>query len=135
MRAMVRYAFLTASFALVTRALGWWAVPIAGAAWAFLADGARRSPWDAGLGAIFGWALILVWADTAAPLAELTRRAAGVFGVRPVVLLAATLLYAGVLAWSAAMVIALSIPGEPPSEDDADDADDAAEAPEVRIAS
>ena len=122
MRAMVRYAFLTALFALVTRALGWWAVPLAGAAWAYLAEGAPRSPWDAGLGAIFGWALILVWTATASPLGELARRLGGVVGVSPAALVAVTLLYGGVLAWSAAMVLALLMPRERPSADDAEEA-------------
>jgi hypothetical protein len=110
MWAMVRYSLLTVAFALATRALGWWSVPIVAGCWAYRDGGRRRTPWEAGLGAIFGWALIIVWTDTIAPLSELLRRVSALLDVPPILFLSATLLYGGILAWSAALLASMLLP-------------------------
>ena len=102
MRATVRIALLAAAFALATRALGWWAVPIVGAAWTIIQRGATRAPWESALAAILGWSAIFLLAAATSPLGELARRFAGIIGQPRIVLFAVTLLYGGLLAWGGA---------------------------------
>jgi hypothetical protein len=101
---VMRLVLLTAAFALVTRALGWWAVPATAAAWCWLDRGSLRGPWNAALAAMLGWGAILLWTAATGPLGELARRTAAIFGAPPIILVAATLLYGGLLAWSAGTV-------------------------------
>jgi hypothetical protein len=108
-RAAIRTVLLAAAFALATRALGWWAVPLVGAAWTLLSRGATRAPWDAALAAIVGWSAIFVFAALTSPLTELARRMAGIFGQPPLALYGITLLYGALLAWGGAGV-ALVVP-------------------------
>jgi hypothetical protein len=98
---LMRIALLTAAFALVTRALGWWAVPATAAAWCLLDRGSVRGPWIAALAAMLGWGAILLWTAATGPLGELARRTAAMLSAPPAVLIAVTLLYGGLLAWSA----------------------------------
>jgi hypothetical protein len=102
MRAAVRVVLLTAAFALVTRALGWWSVPLVAAAWALMDRGAPRAPWDAALAAALAWALFLAWLAVEGPLGYLLHLTAEIFPLPAAALLAITLLYAASLAWSAA---------------------------------
>ena len=112
MRATIRIVLLAAAFALATRALGWWAVPIVGVAWTLLMRGSLRAPWQAALAAILGWGAIFVFAALTTPLGELARRVAGILGQPPAVLYAVTLLYGALLAWSGAG-LALVVPVRP----------------------
>ena len=102
MRRVLRIAMLAAAFALATRALGWWAVPIVGGVWSLLSRGAMRAPWEAALAAMTGWGAILLWTAATGPLGELTRRTAAIFMVAPAALVMVTLLYGGLLAWGGA---------------------------------
>jgi len=101
-RAIIRLALLALAFAFATRALGWWAVPIVGAAWTLLERGSLRAPWYAALAAAIGWGAIFVFAALTSPLGELTRRVAGVFGQPAAVIYAVTLLFGALLAWGGA---------------------------------
>jgi hypothetical protein len=107
MRTAVRLALLAAAFAAATRALGWWAVPVAAAAWALLDRGAMRAPWESALAAMAGWGAILLWTAATGPLGELTRRTAAILAVPPAVMITATLLYGGLLAWSGAGLMSI----------------------------
>ena len=109
MRALARIVLLSLAFALATRALGWWAVPIVGFAWTVLSGGALRAPWESMLAALLGWSGILVYTAATGPLGELTRRTALLFGTIPAALVGATVLYGGLLAWSGGG-IALFVP-------------------------
>ena len=109
MRATIRLALLALAFAFATRALGWWAVPIVGAAWTVLARGSLRAPWQAALAAALGWAGIFVFAALTSPLGELARRVAGIFGQPAAAIYAVTLLFGALLAWGGAGV-AVAIP-------------------------
>ena len=111
MRAMIRVILLAAAFALATRALGWWVVPIVGAAWTLIMRGSLRAPWQAALAAILGWGAIFLFTALTAPLGELARRVAGILGQPPAVLYAVTLLYGALLAWSGAG-LALVVPAK-----------------------
>lgn len=104
MRGLLRLTLLGAAFALATRALGWWAVPVLGAAWTLVSRGAIRAPWEAALCAIIGWSSIFVWTAATGPLGELTRRTAEIFTVPSAALVGVTLLYGGLLAWGGAGV-------------------------------
>ena len=104
MRATIRLALLALAFAFATRALGWWAVPIVGAAWTLLERGSLRAPWHAALAAALGWGGIFIFAALTSPLGELTRRVAGIFGQRAAVIYAVTLLFGALLAWGGAGV-------------------------------
>ena len=109
MRTLARFALLTLAFALATRALGWWAVPIVAFAWTVMRGGTLRAPWESMLAAILGWSAILLWTAATGPLGELVRRTALIFGTIPAALVGATVLYGGLLAWSGGG-IALLVP-------------------------
>lgn len=106
----MRAAALTGATAVATAGLtwlvGWWGVPLVGVAAGVVARGTRRvGVWTA-LGAALGW-LVLLAADAAigpAALARLTSDLGGVFRVPGVVLVLVTLLFAALLAWSAAVL-------------------------------
>jgi hypothetical protein len=63
--------------------------------------GSVRGPWIAALAAMLGWGAILLWTAATGPLGELARRTAAMLSAPPAVLIAVTLLYGGLLAWSA----------------------------------
>jgi hypothetical protein len=102
MRGALRLAMLAAAFALVTRAAGWWAVPLTAAVWTVIYRGPSGAPWKTGMAAVIGWGGILLWTAATAPLGELARRFAGVVGVPAAGLIVLTLVFGGALAWSAA---------------------------------
>jgi hypothetical protein len=115
-------ALLACAFALATWLAGWWGVALVAAAWG--AIGARRrrglgaegAPprWEyarapspsrqAALAAPAAWLLILAWQAAHAPVAALAARLAGVMQLPTPALPLATLLFAALLAWSAAAV-------------------------------
>jgi hypothetical protein len=101
MRTVLRFALLAAAFALVTRAAGWWAVPVTAVVWTIIYRGPSSAPWKTGVAAIVAWGGILRWPAATAPLGELARRFAGVVGVPAFGLIVLTLVFGGALAWSA----------------------------------
>jgi hypothetical protein len=103
-RFALRVMLLAASFAAATIALGWWTVPLLGAAWPIIDRDDIGAPRTAALAAILGWGALLTWDATYPPFGLLGRRLAGVFGP-PAVLLVATLLLVAALAWGAATVV------------------------------
>lgn len=101
MRAL-RLAMLAVLTAAGTMLLGWWWVAVLG-----LLYGAARGPGkdlalEAGVGAALGWAAVLGWSAPLGPLWQLAVRAGGIFGLPGWAFLAVTLLFAGLLAASAA---------------------------------
>ncbi|MEO5590233.1 MAG: hypothetical protein ABIS03_11655 [Gemmatimonadaceae bacterium] len=104
MRSAVRFVLLTEAFSVLTYALGWWTVPIVGAAWALL-SGDRNRAAMAGLAAGAGWILLLLLDAVKGPIGLISARLGGVMGVPPILLWLATPMFAGGLAWSAAKLV------------------------------
>lgn len=89
------------AFAAGTWALGWWTLPLIAAVWGF-----RGRVGDAVVAATAAWGALLVVQTTRAPLGPLLERLGGLFGVPPWALVVLTLAFAGLLAWSAATLVA-----------------------------
>jgi hypothetical protein len=98
---------LAALFAASTAAAGWWTVPVVafgvGARPGAREGGRRRGPGGrAALAAAAGWALLLAREAARGSLWPWAERLAGVFGIPAVALVAVTVAFAALLAWSAA---------------------------------
>ncbi|MFI5209452.1 MAG: hypothetical protein ACHQ2E_03315 [Gemmatimonadales bacterium] len=100
MSRLLRVVVLAVAFALITVACPWWSVALLALACGWL--GSAAQPIDVGLGAALGWATLLGVAALQGPVAVLAGRLGGLFHAPPAVLLAVTVLYAGVLGWSGA---------------------------------
>lgn len=93
------------AFALGTLWLGWWAVPAASILAAFAT---RLRPFLVALAAGLAWSgFLLLDAVRGAPVLRLADRLSGVFGVPVAAVLAASPLFALLLAWSAASGVRL----------------------------
>jgi hypothetical protein len=104
MRGVLRLAMLAAAFALATWTLGWWAVPVVAMVWTFIFRGPSSAPWKTAMAAVIGWGGILLWTAAVGPLGELARRVAGIMGVPAAGIIVLTLVFGGLLAWSAATI-------------------------------
>jgi hypothetical protein len=91
----------TALFSAGTASWGWWTVPLIAAVLALL----RARPWHASVAAVAAWSLLLGRDAAASPLMPYADRLGGLFGLPGVVLVLLTVLFAGLLAWSAATVV------------------------------
>jgi hypothetical protein len=89
------------AFAAGTWGLGWWTLPLIAAA-----CGLRCRVADTVVAATLAWGALLVVQATRAPLGPLLERLGGLFGVPPWALMVLTLAFAGLLAWSAATLMA-----------------------------
>lgn len=102
MRPVMLWISLALAFALATVGLGWWTVPVIAASWGALrASGERPGPSTASAAAA-GWALLLAWSATQAPVGELARRVGGIFGGGGPLFVTATLIFPAIVAGSAA---------------------------------
>jgi hypothetical protein len=97
-----------ALMAVGTLLLGWWTVPLVAGLWAIW-----RKPVDAGLAGALAWGGILGWQAWQGPVGTLAQRLAGIFPVPAVLLPLLTPLFAGLLAWSAAVVVKVLAPQAP----------------------
>ena len=100
----LKILLLGSAFALGTIVIGWWAVPVLGAAWGLVGPNRKRAPLFAAVSAGWGWVLLLLWTAWQGPLLTLADRAAGVIGVGGARLLGITVAFSLVLAWAAAVV-------------------------------
>lgn len=103
MRTALAFLALVAAFALASW-LGWWGVPAVAALWGGLRPGIRRPILSAALAAALGWAF---WLGVDAiqghgALARLGARVGDVMHAPFPALVGVTLLFAALLAWSAA---------------------------------
>jgi hypothetical protein len=101
-------ALRTLGVALVVAACTWvgegWCVPIVGAAYALL----RRSsaaPIEAGLGAMVAWAVLFLLNAGQPAFQVLLTRLGGVFPLPGVIVLVMAVVFAALLAWSAARLV------------------------------
>lgn len=95
----VSIGVVAAAMAGATILAGWWTVPVLGALW-----GLRRSPAVAGLGALVAWGGLLVWQATRGPVGLLAGQVADILSLPAPALPLVTVLFAGLLGWSAAAV-------------------------------
>jgi len=97
------WLLLLAAFAL-SAWVGWWMVPVVAALWGGLRPAVRYPVLGAALSGGLGWGLWLLadWASDPAAFARVGGRVAGVMGMPAWALLLTTLLFAALLAWSAA---------------------------------
>jgi hypothetical protein len=102
-RSTVKFLLLTEAFAVGTFAFGWWAVPVIAFAWALLVSG-RRPVLFATICAMAAWCGVLLLDAVRGPLDVVAQRFGGVTGFAPLVLIAATILFPTLLAWSASSV-------------------------------
>jgi hypothetical protein len=104
-RQAAAFLVLTLAFAAAS-VLGWWAIPATAALWGILRPIARRPAFFAAAAAALAWAAWLL-VDAVSPRGDfsgLATRLAGIFSLPAPVLLAVTVLFAALLAGSAAYV-------------------------------
>ena len=103
MRALLALLLLAAAFALGTWILGWWAVPLLGAAWGVMQRGRPRFA-TAFAAAALAWTLLLAWNAAGGAMGGLVTTLGGIFMMPGAALLAVTVLYGALLAACAAQV-------------------------------
>jgi hypothetical protein len=102
-RSTVKFLLLTEAFAVTTYAFGWWAVPLLAFAWAAFVH-TRRPVFFATICAASGWAAMLLLDAARGPVNTVGERFGGTLGVPAIALIAITILFATLLAWSASFV-------------------------------
>ncbi len=88
--------------AVATWFLSWWSVPFVCALYSFMRPAGSRPVRDAALGAMLGWAALLVWQASHPSFGKLSGALAGVFPVPAPVLMLVAVLFIGLLAGAAA---------------------------------
>jgi hypothetical protein len=115
-RSIVKFVLITEAFAVATFALGWWIVAVLALVLGMTLDRTRGPVRYATLCAAAGWLSLLLLDAARGPLLDLASRFAGVMSVPTFALIALTLLFPALLAWSAASIgvaIKNSISGAP----------------------
>jgi hypothetical protein len=93
------------AFAAGTLFVGWWSIPIIALVWGWLVGPARRPATRAAAGAVLAWIGFLAFDAMRGPIGRLARTlGATMMNLPPAVLVVVTVLFAAVLAWSAAIV-------------------------------
>lgn len=88
-----------------TWVVGWWTVPVLGAAFGWVRRRDPAAPMLAGLAALIGWAVLLAISASGAPRGSVMQAVGSAMQVGPGALLALTLAYPALLAASAAGVV------------------------------
>jgi len=101
MRVLLRLVLLTLAFYLATQLAGWWAVPVTAAVWGALSWGDGLS---AAIAACLAWAALLVRDAAFGPFGDLAATLGLLFHARPALVIALTLIFPMLLAWSAAVL-------------------------------
>lgn len=96
---VVLFAAATATVSVIA---GWWLIPVLAAVWVRVLPRTTASASELALGAALGWACMLAWGATQAPLDNVARRVGGVFHLPGWVLVLITLGFAAALAGLAA---------------------------------
>jgi hypothetical protein len=103
-RSIVKFVLITEAFAVATFALGWWIVPLFAFVLGMTLDTDRAPVRYAAICAAAGWLSLLLLDAARGPFMVLATRFAGVMKVPSLVLIAITLLFPALLAWSAATI-------------------------------
>lgn len=100
---------LTIGFAGATLIVGWWGIPVLAGAWGVWTRGrppARvRAASASAVSAALAWSLLLAWTAVRGPLPQLVATLGGVLGFPGILLVAATLAFGALLAWSATALV------------------------------
>jgi hypothetical protein len=97
-------AIVAAIVGAMTWILGWWGVPLAAAVTAVLLRNRRGVAWLVALAAVIAWSALILVDGVGQRFGALARIVGGVLQVPAAALLAVTLLFAALLAWSAATI-------------------------------
>jgi hypothetical protein len=97
-------AVLAAVMGVATWWIGWWTVPIVGAAWGIARRGEGFPAVTAAVAGSLSWTLLLLLQALQGPVGELSRRLGGVLSVPGWVPLLATLAFPALLGGAAAAV-------------------------------
>jgi hypothetical protein len=95
---------LTVAMALATFWIGWWTVPVVGAAWGIARRGEDLPAATAAVAASLSWTLLLVLQAGRGPVGELSRRLGGIMGVPGWLPLLMTILFPAILGGAAAVL-------------------------------
>ena len=102
----MRRALAVGVFALctaaTTAAAGWWTIPLLAAAWMRVLRRSDATATICALGAASGWTLLLAWDAAHGPVGTVARRVGGVFLLPGWGFVSLTLLFAALLAVTAA---------------------------------
>lgn len=101
-RHLALVAVLAGAMGVATWWIGWWTVPVVGAAWGVARRGEDFPAATAAVAASLSWMLLLVVQALGGPVGELSRRLGGVLGVPGWVPLLVTVVFPAVLAAGAA---------------------------------
>lgn len=103
---MILHLVVAIATAGLTWMLGWWGVAIVAvvAGFVYRADGGRA--WWVALGALEGWALLLLFNLARGPLMHVASTLGGAMSIPGPALMVLTLLFPALLAWSGAIVAA-----------------------------
>jgi hypothetical protein len=101
---VVKFLLLSELFAVVTFGLGWWSVALAALAWGIFAARASRPVAWATVCAAAGWAELLAISAARDPVGDVAVRLGSVMRVPGFALVAITIAFAALLAWSGATI-------------------------------
>jgi hypothetical protein len=104
LRSLVKFVLIAEAFAVATYALGWWTVPLLALACGLIIHVDRKPVVYATLGATAGWLMLLLLDAARGPFGEVAARFGGVMGFPPAALVVTTLVFPGLLAWSASSI-------------------------------
>ena len=116
---MIPFVVTALAVALLTWLLGWWGVAVAALVAGALLWRRRAGAWLVALAAVVAWGSLLVVDSIGGRFATLASSLAGVMRVPAPALLIVALLFAALLAWSAAVVgseIGRLVRAKPPTD-------------------
>ena len=102
MKWLIQLIVVSVLMATLTWFAAWWTVPVVGAAYGAWAANRRLTLFTAMLAAVLGWGALLVYDASAGPVGRLLQVLGALFGVPGAALVVLTLVYAALLAVSAA---------------------------------
>lgn len=101
---------LGVAFAAGTLFVGWWSIPVIALTWGWLVGPKRRPAVRAAAGAVLAWAAFLAHDAVRGPAGRLARTLGELMHLSAIVVIGVTVLFAVILAWSAAIVGAETAP-------------------------
>lgn len=101
---MPTFLLATLVIGALTWSLGWWGVVVGALAIGATAWTQRGVAWITALGAVSGWALLLIADAVRGRFGALATTISAVIRIPAVALLCVTLLFAALLAWSASVI-------------------------------